>query len=201
MAMRETHAELLELLVTDSLDHVVSFEMWLYCSTDTLGPVSQNRLSCPFIPSVAYLSASGTAQNIEDYLCLYSCMIALAMLFPQLMHGRLHGRAIPIQHCFLLQAAAQVFEPFLGLSPFHISDYANPAWMVAKAAFEARMVPIEKRISQQLQEVLNTNVLPALTAAVAQHADRASAAAVQPGQVSDTTLLFQGALGQAYPAV
>lgn len=86
-------------------------------------------------------------------------------------------------HCLLLQAAAQVFEPFYDLSPFHISEYANPAWHVAKAAFEARMVPIERRISQQLQEVLNTSVLPALTAAVAQHADRASSAAAQPSQV------------------
>lgn len=89
---------------------------------------------------------------------------------------------------FAIQAAAQVFEPFWDLSPFHISEYANPAWVAAKAAFEARMVPIEKRISQQLQEVLNTNILPALTAAVAQHADRASASAVHPSQVSSSPL-------------
>lgn len=95
-------------------------------------------------------------------------------------------------HSLPLQAAAQVFEPFRDLSPFHISEYANPAWIVAKAAFEARMVPIEKRISQQLQEVLNTNILPALTAAVAQHADRASAAAVHPSQVSSSPLSTTG---------
>lgn len=45
------------------------------------------------------------------------------------------------------------------------------------------MVPIEQRISQQLQEILHTTILPALTAAVAQHADRASTAAMQPSQV------------------
>lgn len=95
-------------------------------------------------------------------------------------------------HSLAIQAAAQVLEPFWDLSPFHISEYANPAWIVAKAAFEARMVPIEKRISQQLQEVLNTNILPALTAAVAQHADRASAAAVHPSQVSSSQLSIIG---------
>ncbi|DBA90074.1 TPA: hypothetical protein ACH3X2_004335 [Trebouxia sp. C0005] len=71
-------------------------------------------------------------------------------------------------------AAAQVFAPFGDLNPFHISDYATPAWMTAKAGFESRMVPIERCISQQLQEALRTIILPALTAAVAQHADRAS---------------------------
>ncbi|KAL3130926.1 hypothetical protein ABBQ38_000251 [Trebouxia sp. C0009 RCD-2024] len=118
MAMRETHAELLELLVKDSMDHV---------------------------------------------------------------------------------AAAQVFEPFQGLNPFHISSYANPAWLVAKTAFEARMVPIEQRISQQLHEVLNTTILPALTAAVAQHADRASTAAIQPSQVFKSLKRYAGLLSR--PAV
>ena len=84
----------------------------------------------------------------------------------------------------LLQAAAQVFAPFGQLNPFHISEYANPAWMTAKAGFESRMVPIERRISQQLQEALRTTILPALTAAVAQHADRASGAVMQPSQAS-----------------
>ena len=72
----------------------------------------------------------------------------------------------------------------MGVNPLHISDYAKPAWVAAKAGYEARMVPIEMQISQQLQIALQTNVLPALTAAVVQHADRAVAATVQPGQVS-----------------
>lgn len=84
----------------------------------------------------------------------------------------------------LFQAASQVFEPFLGINPLHISDYANPAWVAAKAGYEARMVPIEMRISQQLQIALQSNVLPALTAAVVQHADRAVSATIQPAQVS-----------------
>lgn len=83
-----------------------------------------------------------------------------------------------------MQAAAQVFAPFEELNPFHITDYTTPAWMTAKVGFEAKMSPIERRISQQLQEVLRTTVLPALSAAVAQHADRASAAVVQPSQAS-----------------
>jgi len=84
----------------------------------------------------------------------------------------------------LLQAAAQVFAPFRELNPFHVSDYATPAWMTAKAGFESRMVPIERRISQQLQAALRATILPALTAAVAQHADRASGAVMQPSQAS-----------------
>ncbi len=84
-----------------------------------------------------------------------------------------------------------MFAPFGDLNPFHISDYATPAWMTAKAGFESRMVPIERRISQQLQEALRTTILPALTAAVAQHADRASGAVMQPSQASLVTSALQ----------
>ena len=83
-----------------------------------------------------------------------------------------------------MQAAAQVFAPFGDLNPLHISEYATPAWTQAKAGFEARMVPIEKRISQQLQEALRADILPALSVATAQHADRAAGAVVQPSQAS-----------------
>ncbi len=86
-----------------------------------------------------------------------------------------------------------MFAPFGDLNPFHISDYATPAWMTAKAGFESRMVPIERCISQQLQEALRTTILPALTAAVAQHADRASGAVMQPSQVSLVTSALQRA--------
>jgi len=55
------------------------------------------------------------------------------------------------------------------------------------------MVPIERCISQQLQEALRTTILPALTAAVAQHADRASGAVMQPSQVSLVTSALQRA--------
>lgn len=82
----------------------------------------------------------------------------------------------------LLQAAAQVFAPFGELNPFHISQYTTPAWVSAKAGFEGRMVPIERQISQQLQEALRGSILPALATAVAQHADRASGAVMQPSQ-------------------
>ena len=45
------------------------------------------------------------------------------------------------------------------------------------------MAPIETQIGQQLQEALRVTILPALSAAVAQHVDRAAGAVMQPSQV------------------
>lgn len=65
-----------------------------------------------------------------------------------------------------------VFVPFLRLNPLHCSVYTDPLWATAKADFEQRMVPIEKRISQKLRELFGSVLVPALAAAVNKHGDR-----------------------------
>lgn len=82
----------------------------------------------------------------------------------------------------MLTLQEQVFAPFAGLAPLQVSEYTAPAWLAAKAQFDSRMVPLERKIAQQLQGVLRSSILPALAAAVAKHADRAHRTHMQPSQ-------------------
>lgn len=82
-----------------------------------------------------------------------------------------------------LLVQGQVFAAFAALSPLQVSDYTSQAWLAARAEFNSRMVPLERSIAQQLQQVLRSDILQPLTAAVAICPDRASTAVMQPSQV------------------
>lgn len=87
--------------------------------------------------------------------------------------------AMLIRNVFLQD---QTFAPFADISPLQVSEYTVPAWLAAKAEFDMRMVPLEHKIAQHLQTSLRSDVLPALAAAVAKHADRAQTVSRQPSQ-------------------
>jgi dynein heavy chain 2 len=78
---------------------------------------------------------------------------------------------------------AEVFAPFAGLDPLQVSTYVAPLWDAALSDYDARMLPVETRISEKLREHFGARLLPSLAMALLNHEDPGADASPQPHQV------------------